>query len=331
MQSTSGTFDIVIVAQSGRLTYEAVMFVASLRTFAPDFNGEIYVCEPQPGALWPKDPRIDDLEARGLLLRLGAKLLPFESIHFGARYPHGNKVEALAALPAGRPFVFFDTDTLITGPIDALPFDFETPSASMARENTWPTPPLYGPGYTAIWRAIYNHFGVPFEATLDLSEPDEHWRRYLYFNAGWFFHSCPNTFGKTMIDIMTGVRDDDLPELASQTLYPWLDQIALPVAIAKHSGGRPPETLNGLDGDISIHWRALPLFYAKASSTQLAKFDEVVRPNRIKKVLKTYEPFKRMIYHGRGDKVRALFDQDHLPIREKVIRNRIKRERLWMR
>ena len=331
MAGTSGTFDIVVVAQSGRLTYEAVMFVASLRTFAPDFDGEVYVCEPQPGPLWPKDPRIDDLEARGLLLRLGAKIVPFENKHFGARYPHGNKVEALAALPDGRPFIFFDTDTLITGPIDALPFDFDHPSASMARENTWPVPPLYGPGYTEIWRAIYNHFDVPFEGTLDPNEPEEHWRRYLYFNAGWFFHSCPKTFGDTMISIMTGIRDDALPALASQTLYPWLDQIALPVAITKYGGGRPHASLDGLDGEISTHWRALPLFYAKASDAQLASFDAVVRPNRIKKVLKAYEPFRRMIYHGRGDKVRALFDQNHLPIREKIIRNRIKRERLWMR
>lgn len=331
MSSKSGPFDIVIVAQSGRLTYEAVVFVASLRTFAPDFEGHVYVAEPQPGPLWPRDPRISDLEARGLLLRLGAEIVPFENRHFGASYPNGNKVEALAALPDGRAFVFFDTDTIITGPINEIPFDFNRPSASMARENTWPEPPLYGPGYTAIWRAIYAHFEVPFEQTLDMNEPDEHWRRYLYFNAGWFFHACPQQFASTMIDIMTGVRDDGLPELASQSLYPWLDQIALPVAITRLGGGRPPDALNGLDGEISLHWRALPLFYAKASDAQIAKFDAVVRPNRIKKVLKAYEPFRRMIYHGRGDKVRALFDQNHLPIREKVIRNRIKRERLWMR
>jgi hypothetical protein len=201
----------------------------------------------------------------------------------------------------------------------------------MARENTWPEPPLYGPGYTEIWRAIYDRFGVPFEQTLDLSEPDEHWRRYLYFNAGWFFHACPQAFAHTMIEIMTGVRDGRLPELASQSFDPWLDQIALPVAITKLGGGRPPVTLDGLDGEISLHWRALPLLYAKASETQIAKFDEIVRPNRIKKVLKAYEPFRRMIYHGRGDKVRALFDQNHLPTREKIIRNKIKKERLWMR
>ena len=206
-------FDIVIVAQAGRLTYEAVLFVASLRRFSPDFMGKIYVAEPLPGPRWPRDPRIEDDAARDLLRDMGATIVGFDNLYFGARYPHGNKVEALAALPPDRPFLYFDTDTLITGPVNEIPFDFNRPSASMARSNSWPEPPLYGPGYTDIWRAVYDRFKVPFEPTLDLSEPDEHWQRYLYFNAGWFFHSDPNRFHKAMVRVMTSLRDDPLPEL----------------------------------------------------------------------------------------------------------------------
>ena len=324
-------FDIVIVAQAGRLTYEAVLFAASLRHHAPEFGGMLYVAEPKPGPLWPRDPRMDDDDARNLLERLGAKIIGFDSLHFGASYPQGNKVEALAALPADRPFVFFDTDTVITGPLDRLAFDFDRPSASMARENTWPDPPLYGPGYTDIWQSIYRRFDVDFEATLDLSEPDEHWQRYLYFNAGWFYYRCPRIFADRMTQVMTSIRDDPIPELACQTLYPWLDQIALPVVIAELGGGRPGPELDGLDGDISLHWRALPLLFARASDEKLEQFYDVVRPNKIKKVLKNYEPFKRMIFQNRGQKVRALFDQSNLPVAEKAVRNRIKKNRLWMR
>ena len=39
-------FDIVIIGQNGRLTYEAVLSAASLRRFAPDFIGELIVAEP---------------------------------------------------------------------------------------------------------------------------------------------------------------------------------------------------------------------------------------------------------------------------------------------
>ena len=96
---TNGPFDILVVTQSGRLTYEAVLFAASLRHSAPNFAGRLIAAEPQPGSLWPSDPWIDDPEAE-------------------------------------QPFVFSDTHTLITGPIDELRFDFDRPSASMAREAT---------------------------------------------------------------------------------------------------------------------------------------------------------------------------------------------------
>ncbi len=326
-----GTFDIVIVAQHGRLTYEAVLFAASLRRFSPDFKGKLLIGEPRPGPLWRGDPRMQDDAARDCLLDLGAQIFSFECRHFGAAYPIGNKIECLAELPSDRPFVFFDTDTLIIGEINQVPFDFDRPAASMARENTWPKPPLYGPGYEGIWRAIYDHFEVPFDATLDLSEPDDHWQRYLYFNAGWFYYKCPQTFAALMIRFMTGIRDDELPELATQAFYPWLDQIALPVAITELGGGRPGPELAGLDGDVSLHWRAMPLLFAIAPEATVEMLYEIARPNKIKKVLKVYEPFRRMIYQNRGQKVRALFDRANLPPAEKAIRNRIKRERLWMR
>lgn len=325
------SFDIAIVAQAGRLTYEAVLFAASLRHSAPDFDGTLYVCEPRPGPLWPKDPRIDDVEARQLLRDLGATIMPFDNTHFGASYPPGNKVEMLTALPADRPFVFFDTDTLVTGPIDKVAFDFDRPSASMEREDTWPVPPLYGPGYKEIWQAIYDRFGVPLEPTLDLSEPADFWKRYMYFNAGWFYYRCPQVFANRMIRTMTSLRDNPPPELSCQTLYPWLDQIALPLVIAELGGGRPGPELDGLDGDITLHWRALPLVYARASDERIALLQDIARPNRIKKVLKAYDPFKRMIFQNRGQRVRDLFDRSNLPRPEKAIRNRIKRERLWMR
>ena len=38
-----------------------------------------------------------------------------------------------------------------------------------------------------------------------------------------------------------------------------------------------------------------------------------------------------MVYQGRGEKVRALFDRDALPRREQMIRNQIKKAGFWMR
>jgi len=327
----SRQFNIVIVGQQGRLMYEAALFAVSLREMDPGFTGGLFVAEPQSGPLWSRDPRIGNDAVRGLLDDLGATVLPFTSHHFGEDYPYGNKVEALFALPEGEPFVFFDSDTLVTGPVSDIPFDFDRPSASMRREGTWPVIELYGPGYGAIWRALYDRFGLEFESTLDPTQPDEYWERYLYFNAGWFFHRCPHEFGTRMLGIMLGIRDTPLPELVCQSLDPWLDQVALPLAIHGLGGGRPGPELDPLDGSATCHYRALPLLYAREDDHAVGVLETVAAPNRVKKVLKQHEPFRRMLYQGKGAKARALFDRHALPRREAQIRNRLRREGLWLR
>ncbi|MBV2360462.1 hypothetical protein KUH32_11810 [Thalassococcus sp. CAU 1522] len=325
------TVNIVIVGQSGRLQYEALLFAASLRDTTPGDRFRLFVAEPQPGALWDNDPRIRDEDTLALLDDLGATILPFESVHFGKAYPYGNKIEALLALPKGQPFIFFDTDTLVTGDLNTVPFDFARPTASMRREGTWPTIELYGPGYTQTWKALYDRFGLEFETSLDPSWPDEYWQRYLYFNAGFFFYECPHVFGRRFLDYALSIRDDPVSELVCQSLDPWLDQVALPLVIHSLGGGRDTLPAGLIDGDITCHYRVLPLLYAREDQRVVETLERVTAPNRIKKVLKQYEPFKRMIYQGRGHKVRALFDRNDLPGREQAIRNKIKREGFWMR
>ncbi|WP_210878159.1 hypothetical protein [Roseovarius autotrophicus] len=326
-----GAFNIVIVAQGGRLQYEAVIFAASLRAMSPGFAGRLLVAEPQPGPLWPNDPRIKDDGTRALLDGFGAEIVPFDSRHFGHAYPYGNKIEALLSLPEGAPFVFFDTDTLVTGDLAQVPFDFARPTASLRREGTWPQIELYGPGYGAIWKSLYDRFGLDYESSLDLSQPDEYWKRYLYFNAGFFFYRCPRVFGQRFLDYAVAIRDDPPPELVCQSLDPWLDQVALPLVIHGLGGGRDTLPKGRLDGDVTCHYRTLPLLYARESDHVVKVLEDVTAPHRIKKVLKDYDPIKRMIYQGRGIKVRALFDRDNLPPREQVIRNAIKRNGFWMR
>ncbi len=330
-KQASQTFNVVIVAQHGRLMYEALLFAATLRYSDPDFAGRLLIAEPQPGPLWPDDPRIRNDAVREALTTLGAEFVSFESRHFGAAYPHGNKIEMLRALPEGEPFVFFDTDTLITGRLSAVPFDFERPTASMRREGTWPEPQIYGPGYTGIWKALYDRFGLDFDSTLDLSQPDEYWQRYLYFNGGFFFYRCPRVFGARFEEYALSVRDDTPPELAAQQLDPWLDQIVLPLVIHGLGGGRDTLPPGLLDGDVSCHYRLLPLLYARESDHVVEVLEAASAPNKLKKVLKGSEAIKRIVYQSRGAKVRALFDRDNLPRREQMIRNQIKKNGFWMR
>lgn len=330
--AATGPVNIVIVAQSGRLQYEAILFAASLKnsgTSSRQFR--LIVAEPQAGPLWPGDPTIKSEEVRNLLLDQGAKIVPFEMNHFGKEYPYGNKIEALKALPKGEPFIFFDTDTLILNNLADIPFDFDRPTASLRREGTWPKLELYGPGYTDIWKSLYDKFGLDFESSLDLSQPDEFWKRYLYFNAGFFFYRCPHEFGDKFLEYALAIRDDAPRELVCQPLDPWLDQVALPLVIHSLGGGRDTLPSGMLDGTHSCHYRLLPMLYAREGDEVVKRLEEITAPNRIKKVLKIYDPFKRMIYQERGLKVRDMFDRDDLPSKEQAIRNQIKREGFWMR
>ncbi len=323
-------FNIVIVAQAGRLQYEALLFAASLAAHSVD-GQRLFIAEPQPGPLWPEGPTITDMALREQLEALGATFLPFESRAFGASYPHGNKIEALFALPRGEPFVFFDTDTLITGPLAEVPFDFDRPSASLRREGTWPWIELYGPGYSATWKSLYDRFGLDFESSLDHGQPDEFWRRYLYFNAGWFFYRCPHEFGTRFLDYAREIRDDPPAELVCQPLYPWLDQIALPLVIHSFGGGRDTLPAGLLDGRVSCHYRLLPLLYAREDDAVVDLLERIAAQQKIKRFLRQYPAAHKMIYRGKGRAVRALFDRAALPRREEAIRNAIKRARLWVR
>jgi hypothetical protein len=329
MPADPPAFNILAVVQKGRLQYEAVLLAASLRATNPGFAGRLYLAEPS-GPLWQEDPRLDDAATRALLERLGATIQPFENRVFGQSYPQGNKIEALAALPEA-PFLFLDTDTLITGPLDALGLDFTRPAASMRREDTWPSPEPYGPDHEAIWRSLYDRFGLDFAGSLDLSQPEGHWRRYLYFNAGWFFHESPRRFGRLFLDYARAIRDDPPPELACQSLDPWLDQIALPLVIHALGGGRPGPELDGLDGEVTCHWRLLPLLYARESDRVVQVLEQVAAEPAVKQVLKTYPPFRKLLYQGKGAEARALFDRAALPRREQAIRNGLKRAGLWAR
>ena len=322
-------FTLMAIGQAGRLQHEAILLAGSLRLTNPGCTGRLVICEPQPGTLWKSDPRMS-ADARKVLEDLGATVIPFDSQVFGQDYPYGNKIEALCALP-DAPFLFLDTDSLILGDLSALDLDFTRPSASLRREGTWPRIELYGPGYAAIWKSLYDRFGLDFAASLDLDQPDEYWQRYLYFNAGWFFHQSPRRFGARFLTYARSIRDDRPAELVLQDLDPWLDQIALPLVIHSFRGGRPGPGLAGLDGDVTCHYRTLPLLYARESDRAVEVLEAVAKDPPLRRVLRGYAPVKAMVYQNQGRRARTLFDRENLPHREQVIRNTLKREGLWLR
>ena len=327
----AGPFNILLIGQDIRLGMEAALFAASLRHRAPDWRGRLIVAEPGAEGAWTGARTKIPAPIRLALLDFGAEILPFTARHFGASYPFGTKSEALSVLPPGEPFVFFDSDTLVTGPLDRLPFDFSRPSASMRRSATWPEPPLYGPGYGAIWKSLYDRFGLDYESSLDTSQPDEHWERYLYFNAGWFFGADPQEFGRRFLDWALAIREDPGEALASQKLDVLLDQVALPLVIHALGGGRPGPGLAGLDGDVTCHYRDLPLLYARESDLVVETVETLLRAPRLAPLAEAWAPSRQIVLEGTGrDRIRPMFDR-RMPLNEGRTRQILKKAGLWLR
>lgn len=322
--------NILIIAQRGRLQNEALVFLASYAKFHEDGENQVYVAEPQAGPLWEEDPTIEP-DHKAMMERLGAKILPLDSKVFGTEYPYGNKIEALRLLPEGEPFVFFDTDTLFTGSLRDVPFDFDKPAASGKVLGTWPTPDLYGPEPSEIWKSLYDRFELDFESSLDTTQPDEYWRRFLYFNAGFFYYKCPKVFGDLFMEYAQEIRDNPPPEVEGQVMDPWLDQVALPLVIHKLGGGRGQPAADALDGSVTCHYRMMPLLYAQEPQATIDVLEEVCAPNKIKKLVKQHEAFRRFIFQGRGMKLRGTIKPDDLLRNAADFRKMIKNRGFWMR
>ena len=327
--SKTPIFNILAVVQNGRLAFEAVLLAASLRQSNPNFKGRLILAEPR-GEKWGSQHHLPEGALKERLLELGAEIIPYEAKHFGPEYPNGNKIEALSVLPAG-PFLFLDTDTIVTGDLAKVPFDFNKPAASLRREGTWPTIEPYGPGYTQTWKSLYDKFGLDFESSLDLSQPDEYWRRYLYLNAGWFFGADAPAFGERLLHYALQIRDHRPEALECQEIYPWLDQIALALCLHSFGGGRPDASLKGPDGDITCHYRTIPMLYARESDEAVALLEEIAKAKENRRILRDWPQIKKMVYLNGGRKARALFDRADLPRREQTIRSALRREGLWLR
>jgi hypothetical protein len=182
---------------------------------------------------------------------------------FGESYPYGNKIECLAALPgeALRLLRQRHADPRRSGrgafrfrPPLGLAAGWKAPGRRSS--STDPATPRSGNRSTTGSASIS-------KARSTSSQPDEYWRRYLYFNAGFFYYRCPHVFGARFLEIARGIRDDPPPELVCQSLDPWLDQVALPLVIHDLGGGRDALAA-GMAGRVAFcHYRLLPLLYAR--------------------------------------------------------------------
>lgn len=207
--------NIVFVCQRGELEIKAVLLAWSLRRFLGQDVNLIAAC--------PQFLDWGDLSGntKAMLNALGVQLASFIPA-FGERYPIGNKISALALLPEGQSGCFIDSDILCLSPW-SLTDDLEehTTLAKPADMGTW--------GSDSAWQALYSaceitlpERRVRLTVTGQLSSP--------YFNAGFVASSQPQRLAANWL-MLAQQFDQQSPPLENK--YPWLDQIALPLAMIK--------------------------------------------------------------------------------------------------
>ena len=174
---------------AGRRTYEGGAFHRSLTATPIPPSGEHHSSRTRPrGRSGPKPPASLTAGARGASGGLRAEVIPFRSGAFrGLLFPIANKVEALAVLPEGEPFVFFD-----------YRYDREPAALSQVPFHNRPTLRIdeaeatFGRRSTLRPRLRRRSGAASTTARPRLrleprsSSPDEHWEDILYFNAAWF-------------------------------------------------------------------------------------------------------------------------------------------------
>jgi|GEM_PF-3309172 len=212
---------LIYVIDPPALTIEAILLSASVRRHMPHIDLIAY-CPAEKADTLPPQLR-EYLAATNTRL----ELMPTEGV-FSTRYKQGNKLIACVQ-PRPHTFtIFLDTDTVIWQPF----FAGDMVSAGMVSaapegRYTWGKPEGH-------WARAYGLFGmeVPEERvrlarTGTLSPP--------YFNAGVVaFPNAPVAGFESFADCwLKTARELDRPEHEIPSRRPWLDQIALPVAIAR--------------------------------------------------------------------------------------------------
>lgn len=212
--------NIVFVVQRGELELKALLLAWSLR----ETHGsklKLYAACPR----FSDWGQISEQTVAGFE-RMNVAVLPFDPA-FAPHYPIGNKIGLLGLLPAGEPALFLDSDMLSLARWDPLALLGECEAAAKPADmGTW--------GDEARWAQVYAEVGVELPnrrvrltVSGDLSLP--------YFNAGVVAARNPEKLGTAWIKTARVLHDCDLP-LGER--FPWLDQIALPLAMSQQPSWR---------------------------------------------------------------------------------------------
>ena len=213
MNKGTRSYCFVFICQQGDLEIKSLLLAASLKRFLR-CSYELVAAVPTPREKWGS-PHISTLKQ---LEEMGARVVHVvNDIH--PDYPIGNKVSCLCIPTQADKTVFMDSDMLclktFSGdlrfalPFNAKPADLATYAAD---EEMWRR--IYAAGETAM-----PSLRIPTTVSGDYTPP--------YFNAGFIAVQTGIPLGDTWLACCRKIDAD----AAIPDKRPWLDQIALPVAL----------------------------------------------------------------------------------------------------
>jgi len=206
---------LVFICQRGELELKSTLLAASLRRHVAG-DVELVACLPEPEATWGRpSPTV-----LGLFASLGVRTVGLRN-RIDDAYPIGNKVSAVAIPTNADRIVFLDSDILCLGgfAVDAcFRGDFTAKPADL------PTMPQTA----KHWQRLYRRFGLPAPRRRLLATDAEQ-LLWPYFNAGVLAFRTGLGFPEAWLECCRRIDADP----AVPARRPHLDQIALPIALAK--------------------------------------------------------------------------------------------------
>lgn len=223
--------NIVIVAQAGRIGYQALLCAASIRAFHDAAAIRVFICTPRNSPRWERDPEITDSALLSVFERYGCEITPFDNADFGSVYPHSNKIYAVRSLPPDEPFLFLDSDSVLVGKLDADDTNLASPRLKPGG-SSWPVRQPEGLSLGETWRRLYDWFGFDAAPYRDPERTDDEHQCYPYYNAGVVYHAEAGTFARQWLAMSRRIWRHRPDFLLGQPVRPWLDQITLPLVLA---------------------------------------------------------------------------------------------------
>lgn len=202
------------VIHGGSLEVKSTLLACSLRQkLGPNTSIVAVLMEPESrwGAI--------STATRHLLKRLNVEVVR-NSNAIDMNYPHGNKINAMSQIDG--PAIFLDSDMLMMRPFITHHSFLDCEATLKAADiNTFER----GGG---TWSHVYKSFDLPLPGR-DLVATATQERMRPYYNAGFVRVQNGKTFSEMWLETAR-IIDADAKVVNKR---PWLDQVALPVALAR--------------------------------------------------------------------------------------------------